>query len=226
MPLTGASGGEAARAGLFALKPNEIRLKEQADGKAEGIFVLSQEHSDFGRPRSNVVDLKNGTIFVSVRRPTTMAYIDSPLGVIALAADAAVIVGYNDGVLRLMNLTGTGKRVKLSLDRGSFSGDKHLGLGVTPGYEVVAGTNKLERSQLRPNDKIARRHSCFLGRDNIAVNEFSLDSALATSELISSLKQRDSAAKEQRVLGDMSKMAAVVNQLRGAIGFVAESEAR
>ena len=221
MPMTEATG-QTARAGLFALKPGEMQLRERSDGKGEGILVLSQEHADYGRPRSTVVDLKSGTILVSVRRPTNLAYVDSPIGVIALAPDSAIIVGYNDGVLRVMNLTGAGKRVKMSLDRGAFAGDKHFEVGVTPGYEVVASTSKLDRAQLRPGDKIARRHSSFLGRDNIAVNEFSLDSALDTSELIASLKQRDTTAKEQRVLGDMSKMAAVINQLRGAIGFVAE----
>ena len=223
MPLAEA-GSEAARAGLFALKPNEMPPRGRADGKGEGIYVLSQEHSDYGRPRSTVVDLKSGTIFVSVRKPTNLGYVDSPLGVIALAPDSAIIVGYNDGVLRVMNLTGTGKRVKISLDRGPFAGDKHFDLGVTPGYEVVAGTSKLGHAQLRPADKIARRHSSFLGRDNLAVSEFSLESALQMSELIASLKQKDTAAKEQRVLGDMSKMAAVINQMRGAIGFVAEGD--
>jgi hypothetical protein len=217
------TGAGAAPIGVFPLKEGQFPNRERAGENAEGVLVKAVPDSQYGQPQGNVVDLKSGSILVGVQRPTDQAFIDTRFGEIVLEPEAAVIVRYDSGILRLLNLTGRHKRVKVRLDRGPFAGAQKIEVGVEPGYELVVGDRKLERRDLRLNDGIARRNVSYLGKDNVAVSEFSLESTITGSELIASLQQKDAGAKEQRVIADMSKLAAVINQIRGAYGFVAET---
>jgi hypothetical protein len=72
---------------------------------------------------------------------------------------------------------------------------------------------------LRPHDGISRRRTKVLNQGYVALSEFSVESVLHTSSLIANMTQKESDAKEKRIISDMSKMAAVLNQVNGSSGY-------
>jgi hypothetical protein len=182
------------------------------------------------------IDLKSGSIIVSVRKPSDVALIHTPLGTASVHADGDVLVSYDDGVMRVSNLDGLGKNVLVQIHSESVSAAINgkpatepltttpLAMAIAMGYEFISGDHKLGHAELRPADGIARRNFSFLNGGFAAVNEFSLESVLRTSGLIVDVDQALSGVKERRIVADMSKMAAVLNYMHGSEGFVITAE--
>lgn len=191
--------------------------KDQVDGDADGIIVKSTEGSEFTK-NNCVITVSHGSVLVSVRAPSEYALITTPVGDVAVAKGGDAMVRYASP-LRVFNLNGRGDRVKVKVT--SVEGLHQKLLSVAPGYELVVGQETLGKTDLRPRDGFVRRYSKVLENGHMAVSEFSVESFMNTSQLIAQMAQKDAASKEKRILGDMSKMAAVLNQLNGVQGFVA-----
>lgn len=186
------------------------------------ITVLAREGAQFTKPNNYTADLKSGDILVSVKSPSKLALVITPLGTIAIGANGDVMVCYNNGVLRVMNFDGEGKAIKVQLDKGPFAGDADPTVVLACGYELIAGQEKMTRSTLRPKDGIARRYQKVLENGHLAVSEFSIESAINSCDMLVDLQQKTSGVKERRILSDMSKMAAVLNYKNGSQGYTAE----
>ena len=134
----------------------------------------------------------------------------------------------------MLNLTGMNESVKMkvhhemvqakvvtsasdsSQSAPAVNQPKPLALAIKVGNELIVGDRPLAKADLRPADGIGRRRFCMLESNYLAVNEFSLESVLTTSDMMVDLVQKVDGLKERRLIGDLSKMAAVLNYLNGA----------
>ncbi len=224
-------------------KISGIPSLEQVHQDEDGILVRSLENAHYTRPSLASVKLDSGSILVSVRRPSKLGLICTPQADVSVSADADVIVTYDDGLLRVLNLTGHGPVVKIKIHssdvsskiissptsraNSSSSETQHepnisqpVAIAVKVGHEIVSSDHPLTRADLHPHDGIGRRRFGFIESNVLAVSEFSLESVLTTSDLLVDLSQKTSGIKERRIMGDLSKMAAVLNYMNGQQGFV------
>jgi len=216
--------GPEAGLALAGVHQTNFPATGKLKGKEGGILVKYHPGSSYDRPDVYSVDLKSGAVLVSVRRPSEQAMVHTGLGDVALAANAAATVSSENGVLRVQNITGRGESVKVQFARGSGEGVPGTKtVAIKPGFEFVVSDHRLGRSDIRPVDGVARRHSKVMENGYAAVSEFSVESLLSSSELIASMSQKTAGAGERQILGDMSKMAAVLNYVNGTQGFVAEA---
>lgn len=220
---------------------------DQLQQDEEGILVRSLENASFTRPSLASVKLESGSILVSVRRPSRLGVISTPQGDVSVSADSDVIVTYNDGLLRVLNLTGHGEAVKVKVHASNVSSkiissapepkldtkletkpepshepivSQPVAIAVKVGHEIISSDHALTRADLHPQDGIGRRRFGFVESNVLAVSEFSLESVLTSSDLLVDLSQKTSGIKERRIMGDLSKMAAVLNYMNGQQGFV------
>jgi hypothetical protein len=202
--------------GITELKsfPDNSFLKGSAD------FILLQKApgTDANKDTPYSVNFVSGTIMVSVRKPSNIGMIDTPLGRIAVYGNADAMLSFKDGVLRIQNLDGVGNTLRINLSKGPFTSNPII-LALAPGHELVASDHKLTRSDLTAGDGILRRKPKLIGEGNIAVSQFSLESVLSNSALIAQMNQKETGSKEHRVLADMSRMAAVLNHVNGTQGY-------
>lgn len=198
--------------------------KDDGARDEEGIIVRYKPGSEFSRPSACALHLESGDVLVSIRRPSRMAQITSKLANASFSSDSDVEVRYQDGTLRFINLSGLKQKVMIRVAPGVLSSRARV-VSIRPGYELVIGDHRLHRSELRPADGYARRFFKTLENGQMAISEISVESILHASDLIANLQQKDSGAKERRILADMSKMAAVLNQVNGTAGFDAEPKA-
>jgi hypothetical protein len=205
-------------AGIQKISDDMFERQSSGDESSEWILVRGDEHSVYVKTTTTTVKLDGGTILVSVRRPSKYAVIQTPDGVVSLGSDGDVLVSFIDGSLRIDNLSSRGVRCKVKLNGSVLDGNSQA-LAIAPGYELVAADHKLVRSEVRPADGIARRGFQLMANGHVAVNEFSVESFLSSSAIIASLAGHSDAAKEQRILKDMSKMAAVLNYINGPSGY-------
>lgn len=185
------------------------------------IFVFPKENSvnvNYKKLSPALVDLEEGEILVSVRKPAIVGHIETKFGIIAVLANSDVIIRFDSKVLRITNADATGKRLRVALNKGPFANNKTI-LSIKPGYELVLGVNKLTRSDMKPNDGIARRHFQALDNGHMAISEVSIASLMKSSDLLASVRQNSTGITERRILSDMSKMAAVLNHINGTQGF-------
>ncbi len=206
-----------ALAGIQLIPDNEFPNFSNLTGNSSGIVVKGgdvQKENDF------IFNFTKGEILVSVKKPSELCIIKTPYGSIAVSANADVLIKLsNDGVLRVFNLDAAGPDLKCQLDKGPFAGPADPTVIVAAGFELVACGHKLTRAEMRPRDGIKRRHFKVLENGHMAISEFMVQSALEASDVIADLKQSSTGVKERRILGDMSKMAAVLNYKNGTQGF-------
>jgi hypothetical protein len=210
--------------GLIPLKINDFPKEENNKDKGEWVLVRAEQDTHYSRPSPISVELSVGAILVSVRRPSQTAFVKTELGKIAITANGDAIIKNSDGVVRVMNIDGMGKSVRVKLEGGPFVGNDTRVVGLKPGFELVAGSRLLKRSDLKPKDGIGRRKASVVLKGYAAVNQFSVDTLMQSCDLVIAINQNVSGVKERRILSDMSKMAAVLNMMDTAPGqgFVRE----
>lgn len=209
--------------GIQQIPDNQFPKAENINQSTDWITVLAKDGAQYTKPNNYTADLKSGDILVSVKQPSKLAIVTTPLGSIAIGANGDVMVSYNNGVLRVWNFDGDGKTIKVQLDKGPFAGPADPTVVLACGYELIAGQEKMTKSTLRPKDGIARRYQKVLENGHMAISEFSLESAINSCDMIVDLQQKTSGLKERRMLSDMSKMAAVLNHKNGGTqGYTVE----
>ena len=208
--------------GIQMIADNQFPDANKISQSFDFITVLAKEGAQYTKPNSFTADLTSGDILVSVKSPSKIALVKTPLGSIAIGANGDVMVSYNNGVLRVLNFDGEGKAIKVQLDKGSLAGPADPTVVLACGYELIAGQEKMSRATLRPKDGIARRYQKVLENGHLAVSEFSIESALNSCDMLVDLQQKTNGLKERRILSDMSKMAAVLNYKNGSQGYTVE----
>ncbi len=192
-------------------------------GPKDFILVLPKDaNTQFGKISDYAVNLKDGQILVGVRKPSNTGMVVTEfanIGIFGNGQGADAVVTVSNGVIRVANLDGLGENVRIQLTGPQFAGFKSKIFNIKPGYELVVSGSPLTRKDLRPNDGIGRRQSQLIENRHLAISQFSVESVLKGSELIANIQQHDTGAKERRILADMSKMAAVLNQVGGTWGY-------
>ena len=160
-----------------------------------------------------------------MRRPARVGHIETRFGTIACQPNSDIIIKFEGNTLRITNADSVGRKLKVALNKGPFSKNKTK-VSVKPGYELIVGKNRLSRRDLRPRDGIARRHFQVLENGHLAISEISVASIIKSSDLLAHLRQNTTGYTEKRIIGDMSKMAAVLNHVNGTQGFTVEGSTR
>jgi hypothetical protein len=195
-----------ALSGIQSIPESQFPKESELGGSAEWVLVRARPDASYTKPTSYSVNLQKGDILVTVKKPSNMAMVTTPYGKISIASDGDALITFNDGILRIQNIDGMGKSV---LAQVQPEGTAKSTVQLAPGFEFVAANRKLSRIDLKPKDGIARRH-------------FSVESAIQNSDLIADIRQNTSGVKERRILSDMSKMASVLNYMRGESGFTTD----
>jgi len=197
--------------------PRDVK-KEKEENPIYVFPKPDEKTAQYERVSPAFIDFKGGEILVSVHKPATMGLVQTPFGMIAISPNSEVILSMLNGVLRIINLDGMGRNVKIKLAEGPFAGDTKV-VSLKPGFELVIGGEKLTRKDIRPRDGLARRHFQLMAKGHLAISELSVASILESSSLLADLKQSITGSQERRIIGDMSKMASVLNYMNGTQGF-------
>lgn len=214
---------KGALEGIKLLSENVFPEDDDLMGESNWIKVVGAEDSNFKRPSPYTAVLEEGTILVSVRRPSHLALIKTPLGDISLNSDGDLAITFKDGLLRIQNISGRGTVSKVKFKDNVCDELDGKVISIAAGYELLGSDHKITRAELRPSDGIARRGSKVLANGNLAINEFSVESFLNSSVLIAAMVNNTVDKQERRILADMSKMAAVLNYFNGTHGYTTES---
>ncbi|MBX9666467.1 MAG: hypothetical protein K2X93_02565 [Candidatus Obscuribacterales bacterium] len=217
--LNSALGGTVALNGIQQIPDNKFIQESSLTGNPTGILVKEKLGSDKVMENDFIVKLKKGEVLVSVKRPSKVALVKVPFGAISINSDGDVLVKFENGVLRVINLDASGDGLKCQLNQGPFGGPADPTVVVQPGFEMVAGDKKLTRADMRPRDGMARRHFKVLENGHLAISEISIESVMKANDVIVDLRQASTGVKERRIIGDMSKMAAILNYKNGTQGF-------
>jgi hypothetical protein len=194
--------------------PNPTNLK----GPSDFILVKPESTQDvFRQETPYFVVLEKGTFLASVRKPSQTGMLHTKFAEVAYSSPSDSFVVTDDHSTRIRNTDGMGQALKIKINEGPGAGTAFT---LAPGYEVVVADHKLSRLETRPNDGILRRGTHVLEGGHAAISEYNVESMLQSSALVKNMTT-DNDAKTKRILGDMSRMAAVLNQLNGTQGFSA-----
>jgi hypothetical protein len=215
MNLLGAQIGGAATMGIGV--PKTFPGTENLKGNPDFILVQPEANTVQHRESPYLVTLTSGTVLAGVHRPSQMGMLHTPLAEIAFAANSDSFVSFINGTLRIRNVDGMGQTVKVRITSGPLAGKIY---SVQPGYELVVSDHKLGREDLRPSDGILRRKSQTFDNGFAGVSQYHVHSALQQSGVVSQLNSNKSSNElSRKVIGDMSRMAAVLNSVQGAAGY-------
>lgn len=210
--------------GMQTIAEDKFPDLKDAKGGGDWILVRGEHNAVYKRPNEYTAKLENGTILVSVRRPSQFALIQTPAGDVALHSDGDLMLTWEGDVLRIFNISAMGSDCKIKFGEGVVHDSKSQTVQLKPGYEVVASSRVLTRADLRPSDGIARRRAQLVANGHIGISEFMVQNLLANSAIIAQLVQEQSNVKETRVLAQMSKMAAVLNHVNSPYGYTIEGK--
>lgn len=222
LPMVNYDFGAIALNGIMRLPDSAFPQESALTGPTNGITVKFKPGSEYKMEGDYIVVLKKGEILVSVKKPSRLAMIKTPYGNISVAADGDVLCKFEYGTLRVTNLDGGGQTIKAQLNQGPFAGASDPTVTIAAGFEMVGADHKLTRADMRPRDGVARRHFKILESGHLAISEISVESVMKANDVIADLRQSSTGVKERRILGDMSKMAAVLNYKNGTQGFKVE----
>jgi hypothetical protein len=196
----------------------------EGDGSMDQVLVRGTEESKFKKTNSYSVRFDEGEILVSVRKPTRVAFVTFDCGTVALNPDADVMLKRVNDVYHIINFDGRGETVKIKFSGGDARSQDAKVVALAPGFEVVVGDRVLKHSDIRLADGCARRHFKSLDDGKVVVCEISTESVMRSSSVIAHLHQSQSEEMDRRIIGDMSKMAAVLNYVNGTQGFQTASK--
>ena len=212
---------DTALNGIQRIGGSEFPEGSKLKGSTSGITIKEKEANSYRKVNDFIVAMNQGQILMSVKNPSKTALVEHNFGSVAVSSNGDILMSQNDDLIRVMNLDGAAKVVKVQLNKGGFSSEDPT-VAIAPGFELVVSKNKLTRSELRPKDGIARRNFRVLEDGRLAISEFSVESVMNSNDIIADLRQQTSGVAARRIVGDMSKMAAVLNYQTGTQGFTIE----
>ena len=124
-----------------------------------GFIFEPRAGSKFEQNEDGSLQLTSGKVFVSVRKPSRLAIIGTPHASISVAGDGDAIVSFEDGLLRVLNLSALGERVKVDIHEAAVSAkiialpsaQAEPGAGAGADAEAGAGAGaKKDNSKLAP----------------------------------------------------------------------------
>lgn len=208
---------------LTLITDGKFPLPKNGKDKGDGIIVRAGEEASIERPSPCSVKVHNGKVLVSVRRPSEVGLAITPLAEVSLSPDSDVLIVATGDLVRVLNLDSRGNACRIKLSNSLLKNAERKIISVRPGTELLFSNSKLSRRDLRPSDGIARRRAKVLEDGRLALTEFSLATVVQSCDLIAQLEQEKSNVRVQRVMMDMSKMAAVLNYTNGP-GFTYGSQ--
>ena len=182
------------------------------------------------------IQLSDGAIFVSVRKPARLALIDTPHAIIAVAQNAEVIVSFESTTFcacKILVVWAKGSKVKIhhaavsaTVNGVTYGEAKTEGIvmAIKLGHELLASDYPLNKATLRPDDGLSRRRSALFENNCQAVSEISLEAALQHCPLLIGLSKADAGRYERHIFKDLAKMAAVLNYNNGQGGYDAQAQ--
>ena len=218
LSITSLGGGGGL--GVTALRS----FTTDATGPIDGLYYRSHADTQYTHPNNFEIVLTSGEVFVSVRHPSHNLVVTTPFGTVSGLANCDAIVSYNNGVLHVFNLNVGSGAIQVKLDKGHLAGPADPILELAPGFELVAADHKLVRSDIRPSDGVGRKNTHLLENGYVATSIYSAESLLNSSEMIAGMAQQAAGTKEQRIVSDLSKMAAVLNYVNGSGGYEVTSK--
>lgn len=207
--------------GLVPAKEGEFPSVDKLGGSTDFLLVKSKDSTQWSKISPYAASLQSGSLLVGVRKPSQTGMVQTPIGDIAIYAGADVLISFDNGILRVTNLDGLGTSCQVKLIGPQTGSLETKVFALKPGYELIFSENKLTSRDLKPVDGLARRQPQLMGNDHLALAQISIEGLMNNSSLLANLNQADSGSKERRMLADMSKMAAVLNQVHGVYGYEA-----
>lgn len=209
---------------LSGIKLSTFPSKEAASDEEPGITARGDENAVFHKQSSFFVKYEKGDVLVSMRKPCRLGFISTPLGEIALTGDADIMMSDSeDGVLHIFNLSGNGETVRIKFSDAVLPDEKDKTFALASGYELIGAPHQLSYHEIRRPDSIARRNFKVIQNGQVAVCEFSVESVLGSSNVIAKLQSSEAGPKDRRIIADLSKMAAVLNEINGPYGYTVET---
>jgi len=186
-------------------------------GNPDYILVQPEPGTQITRESPYLISLSEGTVLASVRKPSNVGMLHTPIAEVAFGSNSDAFVTFTGGVLRVRNVDGMGQTLKIRVTSGPLAGKVY---SVAPGYELVVSDHKLDRNDLRPTDGILRRQSQTFDNGFAGVSQYHVQSALSQSGVVSHLQSKEASdVMSRKVIGDMSRMAAVLNHVQGGAGY-------
>lgn len=197
--------------------PKSFPSQEYLKGNSDYILVQPEANANITRQSPFLVTLNEGTVLAGVKRPSNMGMIQTPIGEVAFSANSDAFITFSNGALRVRNVDGLGQTLKIRITSGPLAGKL---FSVAPGYELVVADHKLTKADLRPGDGILRRGSQTFENGFAGVSQYHVHSALTQSGVVGHLTAKEASdTMARKVIGDMSRMAAVLNHVQGSTGF-------
>ncbi len=223
--ITGVEGQLPQNASaLSGIKLSTFPSKEAGRDEEPGITARGDENAVFHKQSPFFVKYEKGDVMVSIRKPCRLGFVSTPLGEIALTGDADIMMSDSeDGVLHIFNLSGNGETVRIKFSDAVLPDEKEKTFALAPGYELIGAPHQLSYHEIRRQDSIARRNFKVIQNGQVAVCEFSVESVLVSSNVIAKLQSSEAGPKDRRVIADLSKMAAVLNEINGPYGYTVET---
>lgn len=195
------------------------RIKESGDA----VLVRASAGTRYSKITPYTVQFDEGEALISVRKPTSLAFITFEHGQVALTPDSDILIKSVNGTVHITNFDGAGEAVKIKLNPSSGRDEDAKVIALARGYELIVSARVLKRNDIRIADGSARRHFKMLDGGTVAVCEISTESVLNSSAVVAQMVERNEGGKDHRILVDLSKMAAVLNYVNGTEGFTKDT---
>src|SRR5262249_40614257 len=161
---------------ILLLDNQDFPKEEDLDGPTNGITIKWRHGTEFKKINDYEIELIDGETLVSVKSPSDEAIIITPIGKFSVHSNGDALCRFDHGVLRITNLDAFGKSIKAQFDKSVFEdiNTDELTVSIAAGYELIAGLDRLTRSEIRAHDGLARRHFKVLENGHFAICEISV----------------------------------------------------
>ncbi len=212
-------------------------------GSAAGVLLHARKETRYDLLSPLSIWLEDGSLLVSVRRPSEMVLVATKFGdvVVTAGGDALVVRGEDDD-LKIVNLSTTGDTVFLNMhdkfwtaspwghqgkvrdlndkSKGSKKAYEEIESGaiaIAPGFELLIGAEAITLDEAKPEDSVGRRDFKVFEGGRFLVAEISIDNLTQLHDLIKGLNNHGE--KAATVFNEIMKNAGVMKSRQGEARF-------